>query len=549
MSESDQFERLINYCVVSPEVVEGYDLADITTSNNDDGIDGCCITIDQEVIVSAEDCASSLSDGRRQHDVKLIFTQAKTSESMDLGDVLKFNAAIERFCHNLADTPEDPVEKNVKNIYLAALDKAGSIRNGKLSLVARYAYTGKYKKPAEIEKAKAEIIESLEDGGYFSEIDYEILDREGVNGAFRSTMAPIEAKVDAFSVAALPTISGVEEAYLAVVPAKVFVKNMLSDESGRLRAHVFEENVRAFLGIDNSVNSAIESTVNDDNIRSRFPVLNNGITIVSPDVRVQGLSITFVDFQVVNGCQTSNILWLNREKIDSSMMVSLKVIETDSEDVFSDLVKATNSQTKIDDDQFLSLQPVARRIEAYFNSFSDEENRLYFERRDRQYVGQSVPGVKIFDLKLLARCVSAIFLGRPDLSYRFPKKIFSDESISNAAFHEDNREIIYYTACLIYYRVSILFSNKHLPSEARRFKWHIMALFARRVGGTTRPKLTSRKIEKWCETVIDYILNDHKGCREELLSCLETVNTLQPISDDRLKRQAVYEELIREDEN
>ena len=78
MSEHEQFERLINHCVISPEVVEGYDLADVTSSDADDGIDGCAVIVDEEVIVSKEDCETILNDGRRNHTVKLILLQAKS---------------------------------------------------------------------------------------------------------------------------------------------------------------------------------------------------------------------------------------------------------------------------------------------------------------------------------------------------------------------------------------------------------------------------------------------------------------------------------------
>jgi len=545
MNESEQLERLINHCVITSEVVEGYDLADVTTTSSDDGIDGCAVIIDEEVIVSKDDCETTLSDGRRNHRVKLILTQTKSSENIDLGELLKFHAAVERFCLDFDVIHDDSIEANTKEVYSAVIDKAGCIKDGKPELLLSYAYTGRYLAPDEIERAKCELVDKLTDSGYFLHVDYQVLDRDGIGVYFNMTTAPIEAKIDAFSIAALPPISDVEESYLAIVPAIQYVDRMLSDDDGRLRVHVFEENVRAFLGTDNPVNSAIGETIRDESTRSRFPVLNNGITVISPDVRVQGLSITFVNFQVVNGCQTSNMLWLNKESLDSDMMVSIKVIETENEDVFSDLVRATNSQTKIDDDQFLSLQPIARRIESYFNSYAEDENRLYFERRDRQYVGRDVPGIKIFDLKLLARCVAACFLQRPDLAFRFPRKIFSDASISSRAFSPDNREVIYYTACLLYYRVAILFSNKALPPEARRYKWHMMALFVRRVAGNHIPSLRAAKIEPFCESICNLILNDPKQCKETLMLCFESFKELGDVTDDRLKRQAVYEEMLR----
>lgn len=544
LPESDQFEMMINHCSITPELVEEYDLSDVTTGSGDDGIDGCALIIDEEVVLSPEDGEAQLSDGRRQHNAKLVLTQAKTGETIDLGNMLKFHAAVERFCLDFNDEPCDEIERTTKETFAKTLDHAGALRNGKPELKLRYAYTGRYLRPAEAEKAIEQLVRRIDEAGYFSKIDYVVMDRDQINAAYNSTTAPVEAKISAFSIAPLPAISGVEESYLAVVPAKQIVDHLLADTEGRLRGHVFEENVRAFLGTDNPVNSAIGATIEDQKDKTRFPVLNNGITVVSPDIRVQGLNITFLDFQIVNGCQTSNMLWEKRDQLDNSMMVTIKVIETTNEDMFSDLVKATNSQTKIDDDQFLSLQPIARTIERYFASFDESENKLYFERRDRQYVGQNIPGLKTFDLKLLARCVSAVFIQRPDLSFKFPRKIFSDLEISKRVFSADNKEIIYYTACLVFYRIAMLFSNRQLPNEARRLKWLMMALFVRKVNGPNIPPIRSAAIVQYCQNIIDLINENHQECKDKLLECFADIQALGEITSDRLKRQAVFEELI-----
>ena len=169
--------------------------------------------------------------------------------------------------------------------------------------------------------------------------------------------------------AALPRIHGIEESYLVIAKAKDFVQNVLMDDNKKLRHHVFEDNVRAYLGEKNKVNDGIAETIKRRESSTRFPVLNNGITIVSPDVSTQGNTLNMESFQIVNGCQTSNILFNNYEDICDDMMLTLKVVETNNEDVFSDIVSATNNQTKVDDVQFYSVKPVAKRIEQYFKTY------------------------------------------------------------------------------------------------------------------------------------------------------------------------------------
>src|SRR5690606_19754952 len=110
--------------------------------------------------------------------------------------------------------------------------------------------------------------------------------------------------------------------------AQEFNDKILVDQNGRLRQRIFEDNVRDFLGSESEVNKEMTDTLHDENKQKRFGILNNGITMISPDVRVGGLEIAIRDFQIVNGCQTSNVLFENRDAIDENATIMLKLIET-----------------------------------------------------------------------------------------------------------------------------------------------------------------------------------------------------------------------------
>jgi AIPR protein len=131
--------------------------------------------------------------------------------------------------------------------------------------------------------------------------------------------------------------------------------------------------------------------------------------------------------------------------------------------VFSELVRATNSQTKVEDTQFLSLRPILKRVEQYFNTYTDQESRIYFERRDRQYVGQGIPAIRIFSLHNAAKCVTAMYCNRPELAFRYPKTMY--EEFTNVIFADDVKEIIFYSACLALYRFFLLLSNAIIPQK------------------------------------------------------------------------------------
>src|ERR1035437_8872044 len=107
-------------------------------------------------------------------------------------------------------------------------------------------------------------------------------------------------------------------------------------------------------------------------------------------------------------------------------------------------VRATNSQSKIEEAQFLSLRPLNKRVEQYFQTY-ESEGKLYFERRDRQYVGQGIPATRIFSLHNATKCVTAMYCNRPDLSSRYPKTMYAE--LANVIFSDDTKEIVFYAAC------------------------------------------------------------------------------------------------------
>jgi len=541
-NESTQFEMFVNNAVISPKLGGDFDLDEITTSEGDDGVDGVAVLIDEELVISDEDAESIFKTDRKNHDVEVAFIQAKRGESFELGDFLKFKESILRFINTDNYDANDEVQRNARSIFDVVIKNVPKIRLGKPIFTARFVTTGIYRAPDALETAKNEFINQLDELGYFSSIDFEFLGRDEITSLWVSTYSGVSAELPMFSNAPLPSIKGIDEAYLAVVKAKDIVEKLLLSDDGNLRQNVFEENVRAFLGIDNPVNKSISDTIVSPDAATRFPVLNNGITIVSPDVRVQGSNLHLENYQIVNGCQTSNVLYENRANLNDSIMVNLKVVETSNEDVFSELVRATNSQSKVEETQFLSMRPIVKRIESYFNTFEGQDGRLYFERRDKQYVGRDIPVVRTFSVNIAAKCVAAMFLQRPDLAYRYPKRMY--ELLADQMFSDDTKEIVFYAACLSLYRLHLLVASADIPQNMRKYKWHILVLVRAIVAGKEVPKLNSKKIEAYCQKIIGAFAKAGSSVLDPFQQAVKIMNSTEDITADRLKRQVVMEEML-----
>ncbi len=538
--EAKQFEKFAAYSVISNRFSGSFDLDDVVTGDGDEGIDGIAVVIDEEITASIEDAGGVFVTPRRNHDVDIVFIQAKRSESFDLGDFLKFKEGVLRFATATPYAALDEVLAEARGMFEVVLDQVPKLRNGRPSLIARFVTTGIYQKPDALEVALIDFHRQATSLGIFHEVDIKFVDRDELTRLWVGTYSGVNASLPAFSTATLPNITGINEAYLAVVKASDFVINLLTTEDGNLRTQVFEENVRSYLGLDNAVNQSIAATL-ASSAASRFPVLNNGITIVSPDVQLQGNTFHLTNFQIVNGCQTSNILFENRTSL-GDVMVNIKIVETQLEDVFSELVRATNSQTKVEDTQFLSLRPIVRKVEQYFNTYEGAEGRLYLERRDRQYVGQDIPNTRIFSLHNAAKCVAAMLCRRPELAYRYPKTMY--EELTEVIFSDDTKEIVFYAACLTMYRFTLLVSNNTIPQNLKRFKWHMLPLVWALVNGKDGVPLNSRAAAKGAQAVID-VMGQHGAHASEMFNRIAEICTgLGEVTADRLKRQAILQEML-----
>lgn len=105
---------------------------------------------------------------------------------------------------------------------------------------------------------------------------------------------------------------------------------MLDEEDNLVS--VFEDNVRDFQGTNNDVNNGIEKTLKNED-SDLFSVLNNGVTIVASSISTTGDNFTIRDYQIVNGCQTSNVLFNNRKgDYINNVNIPIKIIATDDDE-------------------------------------------------------------------------------------------------------------------------------------------------------------------------------------------------------------------------
>jgi hypothetical protein len=206
----------------------------------------------------------------------------------------------------------------------------------------------------------------------------------------------------------LPEMPQVEQAFLGILPADQLLQ-LVTDEEGEIRKALFYDNVRDFQG-DVDVNADIRKTLRSGD-RKRFCVLNNGVTVVARALKTTGDRFTLEDYQVVNGCQTSHVLYAERE-FSKGVHVPFRLIVTADDEAARPITTATNQQTQVSKENLLALLDEQKAIEQYFNTYrTDEGHRVYYERRSKQWAGsQQVRGAwRVITLRNLLQSFASMY--------------------------------------------------------------------------------------------------------------------------------------------
>ena len=381
------FELYANHLVsllFTPAKVDPFEL---TTQENDAGIDGIQVFVEGEPVTNTDELEAILARPKREFEAEIVFVQAKTSEKIEKKEIGNFSDGVYDFFSELSQLPQGAFLQDRKKLVFDLFKYAAKLKNGRPNLYGYFVTCGLYSNESELRAAFEVAKQKIESHDLFNSVHFAPIDRNDIIKKSASARAEVVGELPVLGFAAYPIVDGIGEAYVAIVRAKDVVDCLLRNPEGKLRPFIFEENVRDFLGEENPVNNNIAKTLSDSSKNKKFGILNNGITIISPDISYRGNTFTLKDFQVVNGCQTSNVLFEEYANLDDGVVLTAKLVEATDADVVSDIIRATNSQSKVEDSLFLSLQPISKRLEDYFTS-----RHAILRRMSRSYFWSGVRG-------------------------------------------------------------------------------------------------------------------------------------------------------------
>lgn len=231
----------------------------------------------------------------------------------------------------------------------------------------------------------------------------------------------------------------------------------ISDEMGALRRQIFEANVRDYQG-RTEVNDEIQQSLQEKHSED-FWWLNNGITILAAKASQSGKALTIEDPQIVNGLQTSTEIFNYCKKFNTesdSRKILVRIIVPTEQESRDRIIKATNSQTAVQQASLRATDKIHRDIEEFLRP-----RGLFYDRRKNSYKNEEKPRDRIVGIPHLAQAVMAILLQRPDTARARPSSLLKRNEDYEKLYSGSYPIQLYYTCAEAMRRV-----EEYLKSSA-----------------------------------------------------------------------------------
>lgn len=507
LKQDDQFEAFVNYIVVSDVYPEEFDFNVISTGEGEFGIDGIAIIVN-DAIVDDEEQLDDIIAHSPVLQVQFIFTQAKSSSSFDSGDMSKFFHAVLDFFKETASFVQSDRILELQRIKNKLYSSAAKFVRGLPRISLYYATTGTWTEDKNLSAIRDGFLAQASTLHMFSTTNFHPLDATRIQKLFFQTKNAFRVTISFGQNLSLPEIPNVRESYIGLLSISEYLK-AITDDDGNVRRRLFFDNIRDFQG-DTPVNKSIADTLLSEN-SIEFPLRNNGVTIVTRKLQRVGPQFTLEDFQIVNGCQTSHVVAVNSAKENKAIMIPIKIIATEDEEITRQIIIASNQQNTVDQESFWALDPIHKAIEIYFES-KEGDQRLYYERRPGQFnTIAGVEKVRIVTKDLLLKMYASIFLEQPNQVGRYYKDL--TPMIGKDIFSPSHQVHSYYTAAYISYCLEFMFRNRRIDTSWKAFRFQI-AMAARLIlQRQLKLDANKRRSQAYCKA-IDEVMADPDKAQE-----------------------------------
>ena len=543
VKDDDAFELFSASLALPNELLEQVEKTDLLLDSGTIGIDIVVLEVNGQMIRDEED-VNEVAGAASKIDVALYFLQCKQSHHIASTEILGFGESISSFLNNddLSKYPTlDAIAKALRLIF----DGFATKLRQPPTVDAYFVTTAPRQSvlDATVQDRAKSVERDLSDLGFLSDISLEVWGADEIHAAWGRKNNANTVEIVLEKQVNLPQMPGIDQAILGVVSVAELFK-MIQTEDESLDERVFYDNVRGFKGVDNPVNRRMLDTMRSAE-RTLLPVLNNGVTVVAEAYTPKpGDALALSGYQVVNGCQTSHCLHLAKGELGDWVertFVPLRIVVTSDDDVATRIIRATNSQTEVQENDLVALTKFQKQLEDFYRVDSADV-KLTYERRSGQYYNKDVVKTRVLTINDQIKSVSAVALRLPHNAARYASRLY--EEVGNSIFKEDHELLPYVASAFAAYRLENAFRTGLNPSY-KAARYHILMAYAILAIGERFAPLEQRKAARQARTLIESLKKpDQTGLFSVAAqSVIDAAGGTLP-SRDRLKRQQFTQELV-----
>lgn len=530
LGDNDAFEFFVNNTVLKSHQPEAFstnnDLMEkiCVGGQNDMGIDGIAIKINGIFINSKKDI-DGLITLHKKINIEFIFIQSKYKEKLDSSEFGKFVDGITDF---LSDEHYEPHNEKL-GFWLELKDYLLSndiiiYWNTSPDVRIYYAIMGTWKGNEHIEAKTGRLLAEISQMRTFGETYIKYLDSNAIKtlcDEIDNQFSSVLNVIDSFD---LTEVQDVDNSLIILCNAEEIVKMLITDD-GIIRKSLFTDNVRDYQG-NTTINEEIFETI--QNTPEKFSLYNNGITIVCSTLIPGNRKVTVKSPQIVNGCQTCNVLYLaHKQGLSlSAVTVVAKVIATRVDNITNSIVKGTNRQNIVYDEAFEITREFHKNLEEFFNVMKPgDEERYYYERRSRQYIDNpKIKATQKANFRILIQSFVSIFMSCPHDSATHEAMLLN--KYRNQIFINEQSFLPYYLSVVMCLRIDKAFRENLFDKRYITFKHQLLKLIAETVAGVTPDINHNKRIDEYCNKLTT-VIYDNTAFNDSIKKAIEDFDMIR----------------------
>jgi hypothetical protein len=530
------FEQFVNHSILTahqPDAFNGdnelFEKVNVG-GTKDMGIDGIAIKLNGLFIRDLDE-AKDLAKRLPRLSVEFIFIQSKYKSNFDKGEFNNFSDGVREF---LSEKQKQPVSEQIKEIkeFLVsenAVYKWEDNPTVRLYYVVMGKWHGSHHQLALADTFKEDILAL----NTYKEPLIHFIDHDGFKSILDSNENNFEVVINSIDTMPLTSVDLVDNSCVLLCYASE-LKKILTTPDGLIRKSLFDDNVRDYQG-DNSINNEINQTIIKE--PQKFALLNNGITIVCEKYTPSNRQINLKNPQIVNGCQTSHVIFHNSgpDDILSKVPIVIKLISTNDSEITNQVVRGTNRQNIVFDEAFEATKKFHKDLEDFINALSPDYERFYYERRSKQYDhNPSISHFQKLNLRIIIQSFIGMFVNEPHISHRHESKLL--EVYSNLVFQEHQSKLPYFTAALAFFKLEKQFRTGGLDMKTLyAFRTHLLMIFREIIAGA-RPNIDNLKVVDEHSLLVLAVLKDNNKTKDKFNEAAKVFNETRKHWIDIMKR-------------